>query len=996
MYKTDFGKRVLFLITALLCELSISAQINIKGSVKDRNGDPIIGASVTIKGERGGAVSDIDGYYTISDIKPNAILIFSYIGFNTQEIPVKGQSAIDVTMTESNKQLNEVVVVGYGTMKKSDLTGSVSDVQSKDFNKGLVTSPSQLLQGRSSGIDITNNGGEPGGGATIRVRGSNSIRSGQDPLYVIDGVPLDASNNLQASGGSVTGVGSTSYTNPLNYLNPDDIETITVLKDASAAAIYGSRAANGVILITTKKESKGKAQVNYSVSGSVSYLPKQLDVLSGAEYRDFAKEKGVTVEDGGSDVNWQNEIFRTSFSQNHDLSISGGNENGGYRASANIQDNEGIIKRTGMKKYTARFYVHQNILNNRVHLEGSVTDSRVDSRRAPLGESGGYEGDLLLSALKINPTLPVYKSDGSYYQYSSTVRNPLAMLNLTNDKTQTDRILANASATVDIIKGLKYKFNYALDRMTTSRRVTQDQHLSYITSGGEVYINNIESKNYLIENYLTYNFNIDKDYKFNLLAGHSYQKFHDYWYSFNENGFNVDDINYLYDLAYGNYSTIAGQSDVLEHELQSFYGRVNYNMMDKYLLTATFRYDGSTRFGSNHKYGFFPSVALAWRLSEEKFIRKLNIFDNLKFRIGYGVTGNQEIPDRISEMKLGTTTGAFLNGSNTVTTGVTLTRTPNPDLQWETTGQFNIGLDFAFCHNRLSGSIDWYNKTTKNVLLQVYSIDPAPTTTMWTNVKNMRIINKGVEVSLNGQIIDSKNWGWDASVNFSTIDNKVKKLPMSYILVGTASGPGLNSFYLQRIMNGYAIGTFYGYHFLGLDSNGKSIYETDAKGNPVEKVIGCAQPDFTLNFSTNLRWKNFCLNLNFNGVFGNDIYNNLANVMDGLSLFDSGYNIMKSATKLKESVGNSLDYSDRYIENGSYLRLASATLSYIVPLKPNNYIKGLTLSLTGNNLFCITSYSGYDPEVDSYRATDGIPALGVGWTNYPMARSFTLGASVNF
>lgn len=258
MYKTDFGKRALFLITALLCELSISAQINVKGSVKDGNGDPIIGASVTVKGERGGAVSDIDGHYTISNIKPDAILVFSYIGFNTREIPVKGQSAIDVTMTETNKQLNEVVVVGYGTMKKSDLTGSVSDVQSKDFNKGLVTSPSQLLQGRSSGVDVTNNGGEPGGGVTIRVRGSNSIRSGQDPLYVIDGVPLDASNDLQASGGSITGVGSTSYTNPLNYLNPDDIETITVLKDASASAIYGSRAANGVILITTKKESKGK------------------------------------------------------------------------------------------------------------------------------------------------------------------------------------------------------------------------------------------------------------------------------------------------------------------------------------------------------------------------------------------------------------------------------------------------------------------------------------------------------------------------------------------------------------------------------------------------------------------------------------------------------------------------------------------------------------------------------------------------------------------
>lgn len=995
MQKTFITRRLLLFVGTFFCQLAMFAQSQVTGTVSDEHGDLIIGASVSIKGGSTGAVTDLYGKYSISSVASNATLVFTYVGFEAMEIPVNNQSVINATMKEDNKELNEIVVIGYGTMKKSDLTGSVSDLQAKDFNKGLVTSPSDLLQGRTAGVNITSNGGEPGGGVTVRVRGSNSIRSGQDPLYVIDGVPLDASTNLQAGGGVITGVGSSSYTNPLNYINADDIETITVLKDASASAIYGSRAANGVVLITTKKNSQGKAQINYTGSVSVSYLPKKLDMLNADEYRAYAQKRDVKITDLGASTNWQDEIFRTAVSHSHNLSISGGNSNGGYRASGNILANDGIIKATDMKKYTARFYVHQYILNNRVHLEGSITDSRVLQNRAPLGESGGYEGDLLLSALKLNPTFPIHNEDGSYYQHSAVVRNPIAMLNLTEDETQTDRMLANIAATVEIIKGLQYKFSYALDRMKTSRRVTQNQELTYLPSGGEVYISNVESRNFLFENYFTYDFKVHKIHSFNLLAGHSYQKYHDYWYSMGEKGFNVKDVNYLYDFKYGNYNNIIGNSDLLEHELQSFYGRVNYNLMEKYLLTANFRWDGSTRFGENNKYGFFPSVALAWRMSEENFIKNLNMFDNLKFRVGYGVTGNQEIPDRISQLKLGTVTGSFIDGSDTPTTGITLTRTPNPDLKWESTHQFNIGLDFGFFNNRLTGSIDWYNKTTRNVLLQVYSISPAPTTTMWDNVEGMRIVNKGFEITLNGDIIHTKDFYWNASLNFSTNNNEVKGLPMSYISVGNPSGPGL-SVPIQRILSGHALGTFYGYHFLGLDKNGHSLYETDKNGNPVNKVIGNAQPDFTLNLSTTLAWKQWTLGLNFNGTFGQDIYNNLDNVIGDATVFDTGFNITQKATENNEAMDNPLDYSDRYIEDGSFLRLASAALSYEVPIKPNNWIKRVTLSLTGNNLFCITGYSGYDPEVDTYRVTDGIPAIGVGWTNYPKARSFTFGASFNF
>lgn len=968
-------------------------RISATGSVKDENGDPMIGVSVMVKGKSEGTVTDIDGRYSLTTDE-GATLEFSYIGYKKQE--KRALESMIVALALDAEELNEIVVVGYGTMRKSDLTGSVSAIKSKDFNKGLVTSPSQLIQGGVSGVNITNNGGEPGGGATIRVRGSNSIRSGQDPLYVVDGVPLDVSDDQQPSGASIAGVGSSGSKNPLNFLNPDDIESINILKDASATAIYGARGANGVIMITTKKGTEGQSQVSYSAYASLSHLPKQYDMLSADQYRAFAAEKGVTIEDGGASVNWQDEIFRKAFSQNHNLSMSGGFKGGSYRASLGYQNQEGIIKRSGMEKFTGRFYVNQKTFNDRLNLEASITASRTNDRRVPIGESGGFEGDVLLSALKVNPTLPIYNEDGSYYQYSKDVRNPLAMINLTNDRTQTDRLLANISGTLEIWKDLKYKMNVAFDEMKATRKVTQDKELIYLTDNGTADINNVEGSSFLIENYLTYNFNVGSKHRFNLLAGHSYQNFHNYRYGISVNGFEVDDIDYLYDLAFGKNKQIVGTSNVTVNELQSFFGRVNYNLMEKYLLTVNFRADGSTKFGENNKYGYFPSAALAWRVSEEDFVKKLEIFDNLKLRTSWGITGNQEIPNKISQVMLGSTGGAIMDGGSNVIPGITLTRTPNPDLKWERTEQINAGIDFGVLNNRLTGTIDYFSKTTRDVLLEVYSIAPAPTTMVWRNVPNMKIINHGWEIGLNGVIIESKDWHWSAGVNFSRIKNRVENLPMSSITTGKPSGPGIDGFTSQVIKSGYPIGTFWGYEFLGFDEEGKSIYTTDENGKRVEKCIGNAQPDFSINLSTTLSWKRFDLSLFFNGVVGNDIYNNLANVLDNLSLFSKGFNTTTSATKLPESFDNVLDYSSRYIEDGSYLRLGSATLGYNVPLKSKKWISNIRVTLTGNNLFVITGYSGYDPEVNASRVSNGVPSLGIGWTSYPMARSYSFGAAFEF
>ncbi|MGV8827784.1 MAG: TonB-dependent receptor [Breznakibacter sp.] len=973
------------------------SRVKVSGLVKDEKGEVIIGASVVESGTTNGTVTNVNGEFAL-DVADQANLVVSFIGYKNQTLKSNSQTLMTITMIEDTKQLDEVAVVGYGTMKKSDLTGSVGAVKAKDFNKGLVTSPSQLIQGRVTGVNIVNNGGEPGGGVTIRVRGSNSIRSGQDPLYVVDGVPLNVSDSQQPAGGNVSGVGSAGRKNPLSFLNPDDIESIDVLKDASATAIYGARGANGVIIVTTKKGSEGKSQVSYSGYGSVSWLPEQYDVLSADDYRAAAERYKYSIVDQNANTNWQDEIFRTSYSQNHNIAMSGGTSNGTYRASFAYQDQQGIIKNSDMQKYNGRFYITHLLLDDRLKIEVNTILSRTDDSRAPLGESGGHEGDLLLTALRLNPTFPIRNEKGEYFQYSTSNRNPVAMLDLTDDRSQTDRMLANFTATLDIVKNLKYKFNVAFDEMKASRKVEKKKELIYATDGGTVDINDVEAHNRLIENYFTYKLQLNETNRFDLLAGHSFQRTKDYSYGFSESGFLVNNIDYIYDLTLSTKKDqMSGRSNITINELQSFFGRFNYNLKDRYLMTINFRMDGSTKFGSNNKYGSFPSVAFAWRMSEEPMIQKLDLFDNLKLRLSWGQTGNQEIPNKISQMLLGSTGSGTIFGENTSTSvpSLTLTRTPNPDLKWEISEQINAGIDFGFFDNRLTGSIDYFDKVTKDVLLQIPSISPAPTATVWKNIEDMKIKNHGWEISLNGQIIESDDWQWDLGVNFSKVENMIENLPVESFTTATTSGPGSGQ-PVQVIRSGYPIGTFWGKRFLGFDENGKSKFKMDEAGKPVNEYLGSAQPDFTMNMNTTLRWKNLDLSLNMNGVFGNDVYNNLANVVDNRGFMSAGYNTTYRAVDSQEAIGNALDFSDRFIEDGSFLRLSNITLGYDVPFSANKWVRDVRVYVSANNVFCITNYSGYDPEVNAERITNGIPALGVGWTQYPMARSVSMGVNINF
>jgi len=966
----------------------------VAGKVTDQGGNSLPGVSVIIKGTSTGIITDSNGTFSFANIPDNAVLQFSFIGMKPLEVPVGEKTSFDIVLQEETYNIDEVVAVGYGVVKKKDITGAVSTLKTGDFNVGLNSSPTDLIQGRVAGVNMVTNGGEPGAGVSVRIRGANSIRSGQDPLYVIDGVPLDITD-VQPSGATTTGVGSSAAKNPLNFINPEDIESIDILKDASATAIYGSRGANGVVIVTTKKGKEGKATVSYSGYTGFSTLPSKYDVLTASEYNAARTSLGLPTADKGYSTDWQDQIFRTANTISHNVSLGGGSKTSSYRASLSYLDQEGIIKKTGMEKYSGRLNMMTKALNDKLTLEVGLTAARTNDQRAPLGESGGVEGDLLLSALKLNPTYPVYNTDGTFFQLSDQVRNPLAMIELTDDNTQTNRVLANVSAGLNLYKGLNYKLNVSTDQTHATRKVTQDAQLSYMTDKGTATISNVELGSSMIENLLTYDFDLNKDNKFNFLAGQSYQKFRIYTYNMAATGFASSDIDNLNDLTLGKYTAATIGSDITVNELQSFFGRVNYNLKEKYLLTANFRADGSTKFGKNNKYGYFPSTAFAWRMNEEEFIKQLDVFSNLKMRLGWGITGNQEITSKISQATLGSVTGAVLNGGNTLTPGYTLTRTPDPDLKWEKTTQYNWGLDFGFFKGRLSGTLDLFYKNTTDVQMQVATKMPSPTATFWTNM-DLNIINKGLEVSLNGVIIDKKDWNWSANLNFSTISNMVKNMDVSKIPTGYPSGPGITGTPSQYIINNEPLGTFWGKTFLGFDESGKSIFAKDADGKETEGVIGNALPKFTYNFSTTLAYKRFDLTLNFNGVYGNDVYNNLANIMDQMSLFGSGWNVTPSAIKSGEATSNVLNYSSRFIEDGSYLRLSNATLGYNFKLPNQKYISKLRAYVSGNNLFVITDYSGYDPEVNTTRVSNGVPALGIGWTTYPKARTITFGVNVEF
>ena len=969
---------------------------DISGKVSDSKGEPITGATVLVKGTTVGITTDFDGKFKLSIPVDAKTLVFSFVGMKTQEVAIAGKTNFTVSLEDETIALDEIVAVGYGVQRKSDLTGASSRVSEKDMNKSIASSPVEMVQGRVPGVNVTQNNGEPGGGMTVRVRGSNSIRSGQEPLYVVDGIPLD-NTNLTPTGGTAAGYGSGGNKNPLGFINPEDIETIDILKDASSTAIYGARGANGVVLITTKKGKKGEGIITFDSYMGVSNIREKMNVLSPSQFRNYTRADNSKLLDLGASTNWQDQIFRTAITQNYAIGLSGGGEKNTYNASFGYMDQEGIVYNSGVKKLNGSLKITQKAFNDRLLLTASLVASKQEDSRVPISEANGsgYEGDLIITALKSNPTFPVFNADGTYYQHSLDQRNAVAMMNLVDDKVNTLRVLANVSAEIEIIKGLKYKLNVGLDRANVERRVNQNKQLTYLSNKGEANINGIIANNMLIENYITYLTKIGQDHSFNFLLGHSYQDFNGNSHNTDVQGFVVEGIKYTDNLQYGNFSAANVSSAAYKRELQSFFGRINYSLRDKYLMTFTMRRDGSSKFGANNKYGNFPSAALAWRVNDEDFMKNVGLFSNLKVRLGWGITGNQEIPDKVSLLAVGTQTDANVYSNGVLLPGITFKRTPNPDIKWESTEQINFGLDFGFLKNRLTGTFDLFRKVTTDVLLEIPAKAPSPTATQWQNVPGLKIKNNGIELGLTGVMISKKDLNWEATVNVAGIKNNVTGLPTP-IRTALAAGQGLSGTYVQLIANNQPIGSFYGMVFQGFDASGVSKYKMDSNGVAVQEFLGSALPDMTFSFSTTLKYKKFDVSMFWYGTQGNKVYNNTANALFVKGTLDKSSNVRADIATSVESPGNSNAFSSRFIEDGSFLRLSNLTFGYTINTKSIKWISKLRVYATGNNLLVLTNYKGFDPEINSDASSNGVPSLGVDYSSFPKSRTFTFGVNLQF
>lgn len=959
----------------------------VKGAVTDgANQEALIGSTVTVKGTTKGVITDVNGNYSISVPDENAVLVFAFIGYEPQEIVVGNQSTINVGLASSASQLNEIVVIGYGNTRSKDVTGSVKSIKSEAFNKGIITSPEQLLQGKVAGVNVTASSGEPGAALNISVRGPGGVRTGSTPLFVIDGFALDNS--------SVGGA-----TNPLTFMNPDDIESMDVLKDASATAIYGSRGANGVILITTKKGKKGASSLNYSTSLGVSKMARAIDVFTADEFRTEIKKIGASFIDDGGNTDWQKEISQQAFTQNHNLALSGGTEKLKYFGSFGMQKQEGVLKNSNLDRYSGRVNLNQNFWDNRLSVDVNLSASTTRNERP------SFQG-LIGSALSANPTYVPYAADGKLKKYADGT-NPMLTLALDQDYTTTYRVLGNISPSFTITKGLVYKLNFGIDNSTSARDLQNLPNAEPLLLGGLTTINTTNT-NRLIENYLTYTLDKGK-HSGAILAGHSYQKIFLQGRSYSIFKFPLNGIEPRYNPGLGQDLTLVNNKPTgfaVLNELQSFFSRANYEFNDKYLATATVRVDGSSKFGANNKYGVFPSFSLGWRLSEEEFMKDSKIED-LKLRAGWGLTGNQEIPSKITQAlftsSVSGTTSYPLDNGTTYPAGTTYSRLANPNIQWEVSSQFDFGLDFGLFNGALTGTVDYFNKVSEDILLEVIPSDPVqPAGTLWTNVADMKIINKGVELELLLRKKLTNKIRYEIGGNITFINNVVRNSPYSVIPSGAASGSGLTSATINGYINDQPIGTFFLREFVGFDEKGISKYaDTDGDGIFSDKdriAAGTALPNKMYNINGSLSFAGFDLGLNFNGVSGNKVYDNTANANFYKLRLSKGVNTTNESTKYpEESISNSAPVSTRFLKDGAFFRLNNAVLGYnlnTTKLGIQKYVPSLRLSITGQNLFLITKYDGYDPDVNTDRSVNGISSYGIDYLTYPKAKSVIFGLNI--
>ena len=991
--------KTMFFVFFLLCSTVMLAQNKVSGTVVDASGEPLIGVSVLEDGTTNGGITDFDGNFTLT-VKSGAKLTFSYVGYTSQTLAAA--NGMKVTLQEDNTVLNEVVVVGYGTMRRKDVTSSITTVQAKDLNKGVFSDPASMLQGKVAGLTVTTSG-DPNGTPSITLRGASSLREGaaMQPYYVIDGIP---------------GV-------DISMVSPDDIESIDVLRDATATAIYGSKAANGVIIITTKTGGKTE-RTNVSYNGYVAFdkVSKTLDVASANDIRNYVKANGIDYAyDKSANTDWQKEVLRTGVSHNHNLSINGGGAKTKYMASINFMDRQGVVDGSHMNRLNIRSLLSSKVLKERLELSVGLNAMYGKNENMSMGKGGngsGNEGKSVLDAMNyFNPTIPIKNADGTWSTGDGSANyNPLSIINEDPSETIWKRNQIVAKASLKIIEGLVWNANYSFDHFQStfsSYHSHSTQLVPYNAYNGTANRSTYFGNNHTFETYVNYDQTFAKVHKLALMAGYSWEERN------TGDGFGLTVHNFFDDYLKWNQLTYAGAIDGMpavqsgtKEKIRniSFYGRVSYSYNSRYMLQATIRRDGSSVFADGHRWGTFPSVSAAWNVTEEPFMANQKVFDNLKLRLGYGVSGNALGFGAYSGVATYGATGTTFvyNGNSWAILGAT--KLANPDLKWESTGMFNVGLDYGFLNNRINGSIEFYHKKTKDLIWN-YPVSTViyPFDTIAANVGE--ITNKGVEFTINFDAIRTKNFNWMTTLNLSHNKNTVDKLSNDKFQTSTfaqgdpmVAGVSANG-YTQRVIEGEPLGTFYLYEYAGTGSDGKATYYVrDANGNKTGEttsspeykdryIAGNAQPKLTFGWNNTLSLKNWTMTLFFTGVLGNKIYNGSRAHYTAPDFFAGGKNVLKEfITDRPYSDNLSNIPSDRFLEKGDYLRLQTLTLGYTFD-KLGDWLQSLQIYATCNNVFTITGYKGLDPEV----RMDGIdPGVDYRWSTYPHTRTFMAGLRVNF
>jgi len=987
-YKFNYLSLIGIALFLMLTSLHVFAQSikTITGKVIDDTNQAVPGASIRIKGSKGGTSTNTDGAYQIQ-VKSGDVLVYSMLGSVTKEVIVGNQSSINITLMPDNQTLKDVVVIGYGTANKKDLTGAVTSIKSEEFNQGVMVNPAQLLQGKVAGLNVTKSG-DPNARPSTILRGPSTLREGaaQEPFYVIDGVP----------GASI------------DLLAPADIENIDILKDASSTAIYGSRAANGVIIVTTKRSKGGQARLSYSGYAAVEKVSKKYDMLSAPELRQYLADNKQTlnpVDDDGSDTNWQSLLEKTGYSQNHNLSYGGSGQSSDYGASVNYLDNKGILKNTSLKRTVVRAYLNEKFFNDRLKLGLTITNSNSKS-------SDIYQSQALPNMLFYLPTVSPFNTDGSYKEnYNRTgsgTRNPLSIVDNNAIANLNNKTLINGMAQLNIIDGLKFTASVSSQR-------DQNNYSTYLNSqsglargvNGQAQKIDVLNKSQVLEGYFNYDKTFGK-HSLKLLGGYSWQE------DRTNDGFGVTTQNFSNDnLGYNNLflsnpsllSQIAfNNAPISTLRLISYYGRVQYNYNEKYLFQASLRDDGSSAFGRNNRWGLFPAVSAGWRIIGEDFMQAVPAVSDLKLRAGYGVSGNSLGFDAFSSLLIyGTLSGSnkFLNNGN-ISNAIGPVRNENPNLKWESTATTNIGLDFGLFKDRITGSIDFYVKQTSDLIYDRYEVSTTqfflPTIT--ANVGKIK--NTGIEFALNAVAVKTDNFRWTTSPNLATNKNRIVTLSddfykISAIQTAQLGGKGQSGNFSQLIQPGFALGTFNLWNYAGKNAAGVSTY-INAAGQTIAtqplttdaKIAGDAQPKLIYGWANSFNYKNWDLNFLVRGVLGNKILNATAAALN--SPADAKLQNIPRFT-LGESFNDINAYliSDRFLESGSYLRLDNATIGYTI--KPKNpSIKAIRLYVTANNLFVITNYTGIDPEINIGGLTPGIDNNNF----YPKTRTFSFGVSASF